>query len=89
MPLSSTSCYVQDRWGDVIAQLPADLEALGAEHGVLKYRRAITRVSDLIRLAVGPCSLLSFGARSTRARAPETPDTTPPPPQAEAASSGT
>ena len=43
----------------------------------------------LIEAVLQQAAISPWGAHSTRARAPETPDTTPQPPQAEAASAGT
>lgn len=58
--------FVKDHWGDIVAQLPPNLEALAAKHGLLKYRRSVPDAAALLRLGFA-YSILELPLRSLAA----------------------
>lgn len=63
---ATTRGLVGQDWGDTLAWLPADLEALLADSGVLQRRRAVRNGEEVVRIALA-YSLLDLSLRSTAA----------------------
>lgn len=63
MTVSAKKEISSDLWPEIMAQIPSDAEAIAKQSGLLRYHRAFSSFSDLLRLAFA-YALLDYSLRT-------------------------